>query len=271
METLVQAFKEPFIWYWDSARACILKERKPFQHRRNIIKEWYDAKTNELITDCYRRYSEIKKKDGKYAAEIARKGWVEKERAVEWDEYRYLKIWEVSETVFGCSYLGGYECPPVACSNTFPYKSIEEAIEKLYEYWEVYKTPRHAMCDFLHIDGFHPMCSIVMHRLGINKSSDSLYSDYEIDLIAHEVKNATNQYYLWWGSDGTYGNDSFRNSLGLSPTVDIEKALSLRLQRLYVETIEKLRQTNLCRIEFAKMKKEFFDSTEKGFVQGELF
>ena len=149
METLVQAFKEPFIWYWDSARACILKERKPFQHRRNIIKEWYDAKTNELITDCYRRYSEIKKKDGKYAAEIARKGWVEKERAVEWDEYRYLKIWEVSETVFGCSYLGGYECQPVDCSNTLPYKSIEEAIEKLYEYWEVYKAPLYLVCRLL--------------------------------------------------------------------------------------------------------------------------
>jgi len=268
---VVNSLMEPLIWDWEGASSCILKEKKPFKHFRNTIKEWLDPKTRELIYDMYKRYSEIKKRDGYLAAERDRKGWEERARTVEWDEYRSMKIWAVSGTVFGCTYLGSYECPPVVCELIFPEKSIEDAIDRLSEHWEVYKTPRHAMCDFLHIDGFHPMCSIVMHRLGINKSSDSLYSDYEIDLIAHEVKNATNQYYLWWGSDGTYGNDSFRNSLGLSPTVDIEKALSLRLQRLYVETIEKLRQTNLCRIEFANMKKELSDSTEKGFVQGELF
>ena len=265
------SIRPPMMWDWENARACILKERIPFKHCRNTIKEWYDGKTNELITDVYRRYSEIKKKEGKFAADRARKGRVEKEREVEWDEYRSLKLWEVSGTVFGCTYICSHECPTVAVEFAFNPKELEAAIGDLSDKWAVKIPPRHEYCDFLHMDGLHPMCDIVRHRLGIRKKDGSLFSEEEIEEIAYEVKNATNQYYLWWGSDGTYGNDSFRNSLGLSPTVYIEKAIALRLGRLYIETIEKLRDVNLCRIKFAEMEKEFSDSTKKGIVQGELF
>lgn len=261
--------KDPLLWDWENARACILKEKKSFKHCCKQLTELYDKSNGNVIYDPYRIYSEIKKEQGQFAAEQARKCWDTRKKEVEWDEYRSLKLWEISGTVFGCTYLGEYECPIVSVQVVFPNKTLEEAIGDLRDRWEVKIPTRHEDCDFLHMDSFHPMFDIVRHRLGIRNIGDSLYSENDIEELSYEVKNATSQYYLWWCRGSV--DSSFRNSLGLSPTVDIEKALAMRISRLYNETVKNLHDINLNRIKFAEIMQKGFQSDPINIIQGELF
>ena len=269
--------KEPLTWDFENARTCVLLHKKPYKTGDRKETFFYDE-NGGCILDYYRRYNEIKKKEGRIAADSARRKWKSKERNSSWETYYVEKYWEISGIVLHRrdDWMYSLDMSLDSRFGILGDYTLEKIISEHKNIMEVQQPPRHCSADWCGLGKCESLMRLVTKRLGIGKTKTDnphFYPQDEIRLIANETVNAAWQYFEWWiNSYEGYGDNPYcKSSLGVRPTDDVRDVISDRLVDLYYDVEKILNELNRDRERFLELVKGMDDGEPDCWKKGFLF